>query len=224
MKLTALLPMKKNSERVPNKNMKLFAGYPLYHAIMKSLLKSRYIEEVIINTDSDDIAADASEHFKRVRIIRRPREIRGDNVSMNRIISHDLSRLAGEHFLQTHSTSPMVHVETIDKAIESYFSRLGRYDSLFSVTRWQTRLYWKDGKPVNHDPGTLLRTQDLPPLFEENSNFYIFSKTSFHNVGEKRIGLKPQMFEVDKFESVDIDDPQDFELAEILYEKRCRSI
>ena len=224
MKLTALLPMKKNSERVPNKNMRLFAGSPLYHTIMRNLLKSKYVEEVAINTDSNDIAADACEHFKRVRIIKRPLEIQGDTVSMNRIIRHDLNHLEGEHFLQTHSTSPLVHVETIDKAIKAYFNGLDRYDSLFSVTRWQTRLYWKDGKPVNHDPGILLRTQDLPPIFEENSNFYIFSKTSFQNVGEKRIGLRPQMFEVDKFESVDIDDPQDFHLAEILYAKRCNSI
>ena len=62
-----------------------------------------------------------------------------------------------------------------------------------------------------------MRTQDLPPLYEENSNFYIFTKTSFKNNANKRIGKNPKLFELDKFESVDIDEPQDFLLAELLY-------
>jgi CMP-N-acetylneuraminic acid synthetase len=78
-------------------------------------------------------------------------------------------------------------------------------------------LYWQDGSPVNHNPTELLRTQDLPPVFEENSNFFIFSKTSFEEAGKKRIGLKPKMFEVNKIEAVDIDNPEDFIIAEQLY-------
>jgi CMP-N-acetylneuraminic acid synthetase len=116
----------------------------------------------------------------------------------------------------------LLRPETINKAIEAYFSDLNKFDSLFSVTRMQTRFYWSSGKSVNHNPQELLRTQDLPPIFEENSNFYIFSKTSFLNAGNNRIGLKPQMFEMDKLEAIDIDDPEDFELAEILYTKRIK--
>jgi CMP-N-acetylneuraminic acid synthetase len=86
-----------------------------------------------------------------------------------------------------------------------------------------TRLYSSDGKPVNHNPQQLLRTQDLPPVFEENSNFYIFSKTSFINAGKNRIGLKPQMFETNKLESIDINEHEDFELAEVLYIKRTKA-
>jgi len=105
-------------------------------------------------------------------------------------------------------------------AIKKYFDNLDTFDSLFSVNRLQTRLYYQDGRPVNHDPGKLIRTQDLNPLFEENSNFYIFSRKSFFEAGGRRIGLRPQMFEIDKLEAIDIDDERDFELAEILYEKR----
>ena len=220
MKLIALLPMKEHSERVPKKNIKIFAGKPLYHVIMQSLMASEYIEKIVINTDSAYIAEDAKRHFEGVQIISRPEEIQGDFISMNEIIVYDLGRLDCEHFLQTHSTNPLLRPETIDKAIEAYLNDLDRFDSLFSVTRMQTRLYWSDGKPVNHNPQELLRTQDLPPVFEENSNFYIFSKTSFFNAGNNRIGLKPQMFEMDKLEAIDIDEPEDFELAEILYTKR----
>ncbi len=218
MTIQALLPMKGNSERVPNKNMRSFDGAPLYHAIMHALLASKYIERVAINTDSQTIAEDAKKHFgDRVVIIDRPASIQGDFVSMNDIIAYDIEQLEGEHFLQTHSTNPLLRTETIDKAIETYFAGLDTYDSLFGVTKVQTRFYDKDANPVNHDPSQLLRTQDLEPLYEENSNFYLFSKSAFKNADNKRIGLKPQIFEVNKLEAVDIDEPEDFKLAELLH-------
>ena len=220
MKLTALLPMKGTSERVPNKNMRDFDGKPLYHAIMKSLLASKYIDKVVINTDSELIAKDAKENFgDRVVIIDRPKEIQGGDVSMNVIIDYDLHQLDGEHFLQTHSTNPLLRAKTLDKAVETYFECLQKEscDSVFGVTRVQTRFYDKDAKPVNHNPQELLRTQDLEPLYEENSNFYIFSKDSFKNAGNKRIGIKPKIMEVNKLEAVDIDEPEDFKLAELLH-------
>jgi len=213
-----LLPMKGISERVLNKNMKNFNGAPLYHAIMKTLLASKYITKVVINTDSKVIAKDAKENFgDNIFIIDRPKSIQGGDVSMNIIIDYDLQQLEGEHFLQTHSTNPLLHSETIDRAIEKYFENLEMYDSLFGVTRVQTRFYDKDAQPINHNPEELLRTQDLEPLYEENSNFYIFSKESFENAGKKRIGLKPKIFEVNKLEAVDIDEPEDFKLAELLH-------
>ena len=220
-KIYALLPMKATSERVPNKNMKDFNGAPLYHAVMKSLLASKYVDKVVINTDSKVIAEDAKEHFgDRVLIIDRPQEIQGGDVSMNIIIDYDLSQFDGEYFLQTHSTNPLLKPETIDKAVETYFENLDEYDSVFGVTKVQTRFYDKDAKPINHNPEELLRTQDLEPLYEENSNFYIFSKDSFNNADKKRIGLKPKIFEVNKLEAVDIDEPEDFVLAELLYKNR----
>ena len=213
----ALLPMKGHSERIPNKNMRNFYGNPLYCKIIESLLKSKYIKSVVIDTDSLVIANDALKRFERVKIINRPNNLRGDFVSMNNIIANDLSQLSGKHFLQTHSTNPLLTTDTINKAIERYFEKIGRHDSLFSVTRLQFRLYWQDGTPVNHSPDELLRTQDLQPVFEENSNLYIFSKKSFKDAENKRIGLKPQMFEIDKLEAIDIDELKDFELARILY-------
>jgi len=222
MKITALLPMKAHSERVSNKNIKDFCGRPLYHAVLSSLLQSKYIDKVIINTDSIIIKEDAPKNFERVIIVDRPKEIQGDFVSMNEIIAYDLSKIDGEHFLHTHSTNPLLRAETIDVAIETYFKNLNEFDSLFSVTRLQARLYWKDGSPINHNPNELLRTQDLPPVYEENSNLYIFSKTSFANAGRSRIGRKPKMFEISKIEAIDIDEPEDWEVAEILYMKRVK--
>ena len=215
--IIALVPMKDHSERVPGKNMRPFSGRPLFHWIVMSLQNSTYITRIVIDTDSEAITQNALEHFDRVSILERPEVIRGDFVSMNEIIAYDLSQIEGGHFLQTHSTNPLLTTETIDKAIECYFNRLETYDSLFSVTRYQVRLYWEDGRPINHNPQELLRTQDLEPIYEENSCLYIFSKASFSQSGDRRIGLRPRMFEINKLEAVDIDEEQDFRLAEILH-------
>ena len=220
-KLIALLPMKAHSERVPNKNMRDFCGKPLYHRVLEALLGSRHIKEVCINTDSKQIAEDAHSNFDRIRIIDRPQYLQGDLVPMNDIIAYDLTQIEGEHFLQTHSTNPLLTIPTINHAIEAYFNNLDRCDSLFSITRLQTRLYWQDGRPINHNPDELLRTQDLPPVCEENSNLYIFSKKSFQK-HKRRIGEKPYLFEMDKIEAVDIDEETDFQIAEALYRLNYR--
>jgi len=209
--------MKGHSERVPNKNRKPFAGIPLYHHIVKAASACKYLDKIYINTDSEWIIEDVGLHFPHVQIINRPKSLCGDFISMNKILEYDLSQIEGEFFLQTHSTNPLLKTETIDRAIETFFENNEKNDSLFSVTRWQTRFYWQDGKPVNHNPEELLRTQDLPPIYEENSNFYIFTKESFRNANSRRIGLKPYLFEMDPLEAVDIDTEFNFKIAENIY-------
>ena len=217
MILTALLPMKGHSERVPNKNMRKFAGKPLYHCVAEILEMSEFIDSIVINTDSLIIAEDAQKYFSKVKIHKRPSELCGDMVPMNDIIAFDIKHIENENVLQTHSTNPLLSLETLNRAI-SYFEDIRpEKDSLFSVTKYQTRLYWGNGKALNHDPSVLLRTQDLPPIFEENSNIYVFSKKSFIDSGKLRIGLKPIMFEMNKIEAMDIDEEEDFILAEMRY-------
>lgn len=218
MKITLLLPMKGNSERVINKNLKLFNGKPLFHAIFDKLITSKYINKVIINTDSDLIAESAINTYKDfVHIHKRPKNIQGDFVSMNKIIEYDLNNSDSDIYIQTHSTSPLLSIKSLDSAIEKMINRSTDFDSIFSVTKIKTRFYDKKGIPFNHDPTELIRTQDLEPIFEENSGFYIFTKTSFKNAANKRIGLKPLMFEIDKIEAIDIDDPSDFIIAETIH-------
>ena len=205
--------MKGHSERVPGKNLRPLGGKPLFFWIVEALERVEAVERIIINTDSDEIAEQAREHFGVV-IHRRPAAICGDFVSMNRIIEHDMAQAPqAEHFLQTHATNPLLSSATIAAAVQRYFEDLPTYDSLFSVTRHQARFYDADERPLNHDPTTLLRTQDLPPLFEENSNLYLFSRASFTATGA-RIGRRPRLFETDPRESVDIDVEADWRLAE----------
>lgn len=217
-KIVALVPMRHNSERVPGKNYRLFAGRPLYHHIIGSLLACPLITEVVIDTDSQTIMEDASQHFPQVRLIDRPDHLRSGTIPMNDVLLYDVSRIQSDYYLQTHSTNPLLRTETITKAIETFLSP-GNHDSLFGVTRLQTRLYDSQGHPINHDPDILLRTQDLPPVYEENSTLYIFSGKTLE-ARKNRIGCRPIMFEVSREEAIDIDEELDFLFAEFFFKQR----
>lgn len=216
----ALIPLKAHSERIPNKNMRLLCGRPLFHWIVEALARSKYITDIVIDTDSAEIARNAHNHFQ-VTVLMRPKELHGDFVGINPLINFQLSQVSGEFFLQTHSTNPLLKPSTIDNAVETFFGRKG-HDSLFAVNQWQARFYWEDGRPINHDPKNMLRTQDLAPIFQENSNLYIFSRASFHE-NNHRIGAKPIMFPMDVLEAVDIDNEEDLVLAERLMSLRINN-
>lgn len=216
-KVIALVPIKDHSERVVKKNFREFSGKPLYHHILETLQKTYAIDEILINTDSKTVKEEAPSMFSKVRIIERPKELIGDFVSVNKLIEYDMNNSDGDIYIQTHATNPLLKAETIAKALKKFVEddEEGKADSLFTVNRFQSRFYDKEGKPVNHNPNELLRTQDLPPLFEENSCIYIFTKISFAKKGT-RIGEKPDYYETPKVESIDIDDEFTFKLAEIL--------
>jgi CMP-N-acetylneuraminic acid synthetase len=133
---------------------------------------------------------------------------------MTDVLRYDAEQVPSTWYLQTHTTNPLLRPETIDAALDRMENDDGVHDSLFSVTRWQTRLYAGDGTPLNHDPNVLVRTQDLPPVYEENSNLYLF--TSAQIAAGRRIGERPILFEVDPLEAIDIDEEADFVLAEAL--------
>jgi CMP-N-acetylneuraminic acid synthetase len=213
---TAIVPMRQESERVPGKNYRSFCDRPLYHRIIQTLLAVPLVSSVVIDTDSPVIMTDAAQVFPGVTILIRPEHLRGGDVPMNDVLIHTVSRLEGDLFLQCHSTSPLLKAATITRAIERYLAALPVHDSLFSVTRLQTRLWNSDYLPLNHDPENLMRTQDLPPVYEENSAFYLFSR-SVLQTRRNRIGKKPLLFEIDRLEAWDIDEEFDFVTAEYFY-------
>ena len=214
----ALLPMKAHSARVSGKNFRQFAGKPLFRWILDTLLEIDEIEAVIINTDARDILAqNGLESGGRVIVRDRKAEICGDFVSMNLVLADDIANVSAASYLMTHTTNPLLGAETIRRALAAYKEGVvaGACDSLFTVNRFQTRFYREDGSPVNHDPNVLMRTQDLEPWLEENSNLYIFNRESFAKTNA-RIGAKPMMFETPRIESADIDDQEGWDIAETL--------
>ena len=216
--LTAIFPMKGQSVRVPGKNVRPFCGKPLFSWALGELASCPSISRIIVDTDCDEIARCVTD-FSKVSVHKRPEHLCGNHISMNAIldwiVSHDTH--GNGHYLQSHATNPLLLGTTVEKAIAQYFSQLNTHDSLFSVTEMQIRLYDCHGSAMNHDPQFLLNTQDLPPVFAENSNLYIFSRTSFVQAGSRRIGQTPQVFPINKYESLDIDTEEDFRLAEAAF-------
>ena len=218
-KIVALLPMRHNSERIPGKNYREFAGFPLYQHILNNLLACESITEVVIDTDSQVIIEQVQEEYPQVRLIERPACLRAGTTAMNDVLLHDIEQVKADFYLQTHSTNPLVKTETIANAINVFLANYPMYDSLFSVTRLQTRLWDQLARAINHNPAVLLRTQDLPPVYMENSCLYIFSGDilkSQHN----RVGKRPYMYELNPLEAQDIDEPENFTVAEMLYKQR----
>ena len=213
--IVALLPMKAHSQRVSGKNFRIFAGKPLFRWILDTLVSMEEIREVVINTDAWDILAKHGlKAGGKIHIRDRKEELRGDLTSMNKILEDDIQAVPADLYLMTHTTNPLLSSSTISKALEQLESSPG-HDSLFSVNELQTRFYRKDGSPVNHDPDNLLRTQDLEPWYEENSNLYLFTRESFAATNA-RIGSKPLLFPTPLLESIDIDTTDTWCLAEMV--------
>lgn len=218
-KIAALVPMRHSSERVPGKNYRDFAGVPLYHRVVNSLLQCSYIDTVVIDTDSPTLHEDVAKNFPQVKLLQRPEHLTAGTVPMNDVLLHDVNQIEADYYLQTHSTNPLLLPETVNKAVQEFLDNYPMYDSLFGVTRLQTRLWDGLARAVNHNPAILLRTQDLPPIYEENSCLYIFTREILENK-HNRIGDRPLMFEIDALEAVDIDVELDFRVAEFLYTER----
>ena len=219
--LVALVPMRHHSQRVPGKNYRPLAGKPLFHHIIETLLAVPEIAEVVVDTDSEPVMDGLRRDFPAVKIIERPASLRADDIPMNDILLYDTEQVHADFYLQTHSTNPLLRPETVSKAIQAFLAGYPGYDSLFSVTRLQTRLYDRHGKAINHNPKELIQTQDLPPVYEENSCIYIFNRP---NLAAKhhRIGDRPLMFEIGADEAWDIDEELDFAIADFLM-KRLKS-
>lgn len=213
--IAALVPMRHHSQRVPGKNYRVMAGKPLYQYIIETLLAVPEITTILVDTDSDPVIEGLKSNFPQVQITVRPAHLRADTIPMNEILSYDTSLIKADYFLQTHSTNPLLTSQTLSSSIQRFLSEYPVYDSMFSVTRLQTRLWDGLTRAINHNPAILLQTQDLPPVYEENSCFYLFTRDNLLS-RRNRLGDRPLMYEISRFEAIDIDEEFDFQLADMM--------
>lgn len=218
-RVAALVPMRDRSERVPGKNYRDLAGKPLFHHILLALQGCPEISEIVVDTDSETIKKGITQYFPNVLILDRPEELRRGEIPMNTILLHDTEMVPADFYFQTHSTNPLLRSQTISVALAAFFVAYPEKDSLFGVTELHTRLYDTNGRALNHNPHELLRTQDLPPVYEENSCLYIFTRANLEKY-DHRIGQSPLMFPVPRDEALDIDEEFDFQVADFLMRRR----
>ncbi|MBB5520086.1 CMP-N-acetylneuraminic acid synthetase [Amphiplicatus metriothermophilus] len=202
-----------------SKNFRAIAGKPLFRWVLDTLAATPEVDQIVINTDARGILAEKGlkdgDCGGKVLIRDRKPEICGDFVSMNLVLADDVANVESDYFLMTHTTNPLLSAKTISRMLAVFYDaeRRGAADSLFTVTAHRTRFYTPEGEAINHDPKNLVRTQDLPPYLEENSVGYVFTPASFAKTGA-RIGEKPLLFETPALESIDIDEPFDWFIAE----------
>ena len=219
--VTAFVPMRHESARVIGKNYRSLGGLPLYHHIVRTLLEVPYVEQIVIDTDSPFILSDAASSFpERVALIERPEHLLGEFTSIHEILIHDATVVGADGLcLHTHSTNPLLRPQTITRAIEAFVDARPAYDSLLTVTPRHVRFYWPDGRPINHDPDNLIRTQDLPAVYEENSCLYVFDRETLER-RRNRLGERPLLFTIKGDETADIDDEDAWRVVEALYAAR----
>lgn len=211
MKVVAIVPMKLNNRRLPQKNTKTFTnGKPLCYYILSTLLKIDIINEVYVYCSNPDIKEFIP---KGVKYLKRSESLDQDTTKMNEVLMAFADEVNADVYVMTHTTAPFISIESIEKGIDAVLSK--QYDSAFAVKKLQDFL-WKDGMPFNYDMENIPRTQDLPELYEETSGFYIYKNEIIKNKG-RRIGDNPYMVEIGEIESVDIDEPEDFEIADAIY-------
>ena len=223
MKIYALIPIKHNSERIPGKNYRDFNGKPLFYWIINTLLNSTYIDKIIIDTDSPTIKELVPKHFsdtmERIIIYDRPEHLHGGHVATNDLfvnVIEDLN-LDADYYFQTHTTNPLLKTSSVNNAIETFLNKIkDGYETLFSVKTHHTRFYNSKGEDMNHNRFHLIPTQDLDPIYEENSCMYLFSKNTLMKY-KARIGNKAYLYKMNDIESTDIDWPEDFKIAELLH-------
>lgn len=211
--------MRHNSERVPGKNYRPLAGKPLYQHILNTLLACPEIDQIVVDTDSPVIIEGLKAGYPQVTVLERPEHLRAGTVAMNEILLHDSSMAPADLYLQTHSTNPLLRANTVSKAIQTLLANWPAFDSLFSVTRRHVRLWDQMTRPINHNPAILLRTQDLPPFFEENSCLYLFTRQTLEQ-RRNRLGERPLMFAIDPDEAWDIDDEMAFSICDFLLSRK----
>ncbi len=216
--ITALVPIRHHSQRVPGKNYRPLAGKLLFHHIITTLLSCPEISQVVVDTDSQPVMEGLQKDFPEVLVLVRPEYLCADTISMNEILVYDTSQVQADYYFQTHTTNPLLRPSTISHAVQAFLANIHDYDSLFSVTRMRKRLWDQYGQAINHDPSILLQTQDLPPVFEENSCIYMFTRQMLVH-RQNRLGLHPFMFEMDAAEAWDIDEELDFLIAEFLMQQ-----
>lgn len=211
MKTVAIVPMKLNNRRLPQKNTKAFKnGKPLCWYILETLKQVNGIDVVYVYCSNpsikDFIPSD-------VKYLQRPTSLDQDTTSMTEVLTLFAKEVSADIYVMTHTTAPFVKKESIEKGLNAVKS--GEYDSSFAAKKLQDFL-WQDGKPLNYNLDNIPRTQDLPALYVETSGFYIYTSSVINNLN-RRIGEKPYVVEVGEIESVDIDEPEDFLIADAIY-------
>lgn len=209
MRTVAIMPIKLKNERCPGKNTRMLGDKPLLQYELDSLKETGLCDSINVYCSDDAVVPFLPEG---VNFLKRPAFLDLPTSNFTQIFENFMGEVDADIYVYAHATAPFITVETMQQCIEAVKS--GEHDSAFCAVKLQDYL-WQDGEPLNFDATNLPRTQDLKPIYQETSGVYVFTKEVFENL-KRRVGNNPFIKEVTFKEAVDIDNPEDFELAEAL--------
>lgn len=209
MEIRGIMPIKLKNERLPGKNIRLLGEKPLLQYQLDNLKETRLVDSITVYCSSSEVV-----HFlpEGIEFLKRPKELDRPTSNFNQIMDSFIKKVYGDIYVYIHATAPFVTVDTMCECIEAVKS--GKYDSAFCASVIQDYL-WQDGKPLNFDARNIPRSQDLKPIYRETSGIYVFTKKLYDSL-HRRIGNNPYIKKVTYKEAVDINNPEDFMLAESL--------
>lgn len=221
-KIMVVIPARGGSKEIPRKNIRLLANKPLIAYSIETALRSHYVDQVVVTTDDDEIKF-ISEHFK-ADTIKRSGELAEDDISLDPVIYNAVQTCEKDNdeqydfIITIQPTSPLLKTETLNKAIEKLY--LDSNDTLISVVD-DRRLNWRFSETEDsYYPlyEKRVNRQYLPKTFKETGGIFA-TKREFLNESS-RIGEKINLIEISKHESIDIDNYEDWWVAERLLNKK----
>lgn len=182
MRIVAVVPMKLNNQRLPQKNIKPFTnGKPLCTYILNTLKSIDEIDDVFVYCSNEEIKQYIPND---VNFLKRPEILDLDTASMTDVLKTFSKDVEADVYVMTHTTAPFISPDSIKKGLEKVISQ--DYDSALAVEKLQDFM-WKDGQPMNYGLDKIPRTQDLPGIYMETSGFYIYKNKVINEYGG-RIG------------------------------------
>lgn len=210
MKVVAFVPIKMNNERLPGKNTKEFSnGRPLISYILETLKKVNDIDEIYVYCSDESVKKYLPDG---VKYLKRDTYLDQSTTSFNEVLTYFARDVDADAYILTHATAPFISAGTFEKAIAALKSN--EYDSALAVRKLQ-EFIWKDGQPLNYDPKRIPRTQDLEPYYTETCGMYVYTRELIVNE-KRRIGHRPCLIEVSEIEACDINNPNDFVIADAI--------
>lgn len=213
--IKAIVPVRSGSVRVANKNLAPFASSNLLEIKVRQLLQVRGLDEVCVSSNDPEMLACAAR--LGARAIPRDPYYASNTVPMSEVYAYMASQLDSELVLLTHVTNPLAGIRAYEAAIQTFAANRAGHDSLTTVGKVLEFLYL-NGKAMNYDPRNKPRSQDLPNIVKLTHAISILPR---HLMIERKdaMGETPFFMELSQLESMDIDTPLDFEIAEFIYKK-----
>jgi CMP-N-acetylneuraminic acid synthetase len=215
-KKTAILPVRAGSQRVKNKNFRKFFNSSLFEIKLEQLMRNNFVDEVIVSSDSEHAIEIASS--KGAIVHRRDPYHASSGCSNSDFFLNFCEMTDAEYIIYSPCTAPLISDVTYRNFFNYFYRMEEKYDSLATVSMLKKHI-WDETKPLNYNIDKSPNSQDLPNLYVITYGINITSRASLLK-NKNIVGNNPKFFILDDIESIDVDNMDEFQMAEYFYYKK----